>query len=215
MMPAPLIAELLSQHRWMFALVLACVVLLTLMGRIRHTASQRRHRRYQKQAARALSRLPQLRDEAARITWLRKMNPYVFEEMLLTALSRQGLRIQRNPRYSGDNGADGQVWINGHRWLIQAKRYSATISAAHVSAFGQLTEQEGCPGLFVHTGRTGEVSREAFRHYSSITLISGQRLLWLLSGDRRWMNTLTRPSHSSLIPQSQRKEPAPSPVIRD
>lgn len=152
MMPASLIAELLSQHRWVFVLVLVCVVLLTLTGRIRQSASQRRHRRYQKQAAQALIRLPQLRDEAARITWLRKMNPYVFEEMLLTALSRQGLRIQRNPRYSGDNGADGQVWINGHRWLIQAKRYSATISAAHVSAFGLLTEQEGCPGLFVHTG---------------------------------------------------------------
>ncbi|HCI5391081.1 restriction endonuclease [Escherichia coli] len=214
-MPASLIAELLTPHRGLSVLAMTGAVVLAFLVLKPRTVSQRRHRRYQKQAARALLRLPQLRDEAARITWLRKMNPYVFEEMLLTALSRQGLRIQRNPRYSGDNGADGQVWINGHRWLIQAKRYSATISAAHVSAFGQLTEQEGCPGLFVHTGRTGEVSREAFRHYSSITLISGQRLLWLLSGDRRWMNTLTRPSHSSLIPQSQRKEPAPSPVIRD
>lgn len=94
------------------------------------TVSQRRHRRYQKQAAWALLRLPQLRDEAARIAWLRKMNPYVFEEMLLTALSRQGLRIQRNARYSGDNGADGQVWINGRRWLIQA-RVTAPPSVPH------------------------------------------------------------------------------------
>ncbi|ARD62976.1 TPA: restriction endonuclease [Citrobacter freundii] len=214
-MPASLIAELLNPHRGLSVLAMTGAVVLAFLVLKPRTVSQRRHRRYQKQAARALLRLPQLRDEAARMAWLRKMNPYVFEEMLLTALSRQGLRIQRNARYSGDNGADGQVWINGRRWLIQAKRYSATISAAHVSVFGLLTEREGCPGLFVHTGRTGEVSREAFRRYDGIILISGQRLLWLLSGDRRWMDTLTRPPHRSLTPQSQRKEPAPSPVIRD
>ncbi|QJT82587.1 restriction endonuclease [Kosakonia sp. MUSA4] len=214
-MPVSLIAELLSQHRGLFALTLAGTVALTLMVLRPRTVSQRRHRRYQKQAARALLRLPQLRDEAARTVWLRKMNPYVFEEMLLTALSRQGLRIQRNARYSGDGGADGKVWINGRCWLIQAKRYSATISAAHVSAFGLLTEREGYPGLFVHTGRTGEVSREAFRRYDGIILISGQRLLWLLAGDRRWMDTLNKPPHSPVIRQRGRKEPTPSPIIRD
>ncbi|MBP2195059.1 restriction endonuclease [Pantoea cypripedii] len=214
-MPVSLIAELLNQHRGLFVLAMAAVVVLAIIVLRPRTVSQRRHRRYQKQAARALLRLPQLRDEAARIAWLRKMNPYVFEEMLLTALSRQGLRIQRNDRYSGDNGSDGQVWINGRRWLIQAKRYSATISAAHVSAFGLLSEREGCPGLFVHTGRTGEVSREAFRHYNGIMLISGQRLLWLLAGDRRWMDTLNRPQYSPIIRQHYRKEPTSSPIIRD
>lgn len=213
-MPVTLVAELLSQHRGLFALAVTGMVVLALLISGSRSASQRRHRRYQKQAARALLRLPQLRDEAARIAWLRRMNPYVFEEMLLTALSRQGLRIQRNVRYSGDGGADGQVWINGRRWLIQAKRYSATISAAHVSAFGLLTEREGCPGLFVHTGRTGEVSREAFRRYDSIILISGQRLLRLLAGDRRWMDTLNRPPYSPVIRHNHHKVPAPSSVVR-
>lgn len=188
MIPDPLLAGLLSPFRGTFVLVAAGVMVLLLLVFSRRTVSQRRHHRYRKKAARALLRLPQLRGEAARMAWLRRMNPYVFEEMLLTALSRQGLRIRRNTRYSGDGGADGQVWINGQRWLIQAKRYSATISAAHVCAFGQLAEREGCPGLFVHTGRTGEASREVFRRYDNIMLISGQRLLWLLSGDRRWMD---------------------------
>ncbi|ORM94896.1 restriction endonuclease [Pantoea cypripedii] len=199
-MPVSLIAELVSPHRGAFALMVAGMVVLFLLPFTRRSVSQRRHRRYQKQAARALLRLPQLRDDAARMVWLRKMNPYVFEEMRLTALSRQGLRIQRNARYSGDGGADGQVWVNGRRWLIQAKRYSATISATHVSAFGLLTEREGCPGLFVHTGRTGEVSREAFRRYDSIRLISGQNLLWLLSGDRRWMGRLSEASQHQTSP---------------
>lgn len=206
MIPLTLIVELLSQHRGMAALLTACAVALVMLISGPRTVSQRRHRRYQKQATRALLRLPQLRDEAARTVWLRKMNPYVFEEMLLTALSRQGLRIQRNARYSGDGGADGKVWINGRCWLIQAKRYSATISAAHVSAFGLLTEREGCPGLFVHTGRTGEVSREAFRRYDDIILISGQRLLWLLAGDRRWMDSLNSSPYRPALRHNYRKE---------
>lgn len=214
-MPATLFPELFSQHRGLLVLLIAFATALALLKSACRTVSQRRHRRYQKQAARALFRLSRLRDEPARISWLRKMNPYVFEEMLLTALSRQGLRIQRNARYSGDGGADGTVWINGRRFLIQAKRYSATISAAHVSAFRLLTEREGCPGLFVHTGRTGEVSREAFRRYDGIILISGQRLLWLLSGDRRWMDTLNRPPDSQVIRQQHRKHPTSSPTIRD
>ncbi|WP_084089748.1 restriction endonuclease [Erwinia oleae] len=183
-----LIAELMSQHRGMLVMVLAVALAIVITVLRPRSVSQRRHHRYQKQAARALLRLPQLRNDAARITWLRKMNPYVFEEMLLTAMSRQGLRIQRNARYSGDGGADGQVWINGQRWLIQAKRYSDTINAAHVSAFGLLIETERASGLFVHTGRTGEVSRDAFNRYPGIRLISGQQLLWLLAGNRRWMD---------------------------
>lgn len=196
MIPSSLIADLLKHHPTVAVLSVICMVVLAFLVSGRCSISLIRHRHYQQKAARALMRLPQLRDEAARIAWLRKMSPYVFEEMLLTALSRQGLRIRRNARYSGDGGADGQVWINGRRWLIQAKRYSATINAAHVSEFGLLTEREGCSGLFVHTGRTGDVSRKAFRGYNGIILISGQHLLWLLAGDRRWMERLNNPLQS-------------------
>jgi restriction system protein len=209
MIPDPLISGLLSPYCGTFVLVAAGVMVLLLLGFSRRTVSQRRHHRYRKKAARALLRLPQLRDEAARMVWLRRMNPYVFEEMLLTALSRQGLRIRRNTRYSGDGGADGQVWINGQRWLIQAKRYSAAISAAHVCAFGQLAEREGCPGLFVHSGRTGESSREVFRRYDNIILISGQRLLWLLSGDRRWMDGPGGQSLHAITRNHSRHSPSP------
>lgn len=215
MMPATLFPELFSQHRGLLVLLIAFAAALALLKSACRTASQRRHRRYQKQAARALLRLPRLRDEPARISRLRKMNPYVFEEMLLTALSRQGLRIQRNDRYSGDGGADGTVWINGRRWLIQAKRYSTTISAAHVSAFGLLTERERCSGLFIHTGRTGEVSRDALRHYSGITLISGQRLLWLLAGDRRWMDYLNSQSYCQASLQHPPEKHASSTTVHD
>lgn len=169
---------------WLSVLLLpmAFMLLPFLFG----TASQRRHRRYQRQAARILARLPQLRDDAARLVYLRKINPYVFEEMLMTAFARQGCRIKRNARYSGDGGVDGQVWINGQRWLIQAKRYSSCISSGHVLDFGALVRQERCRGFFVHTGRTGEISREALRAVPDVSLISGNRLLKLLSGNAGW-----------------------------
>ena len=63
--------------------------------------------------------------------YLRKINPYVFEELLLLAFERRGMRVIRNSRYSGDGGLDGQVLIDGERWLIQAKRYGRTIR--HIS----------------------------------------------------------------------------------
>ncbi|WP_210523390.1 restriction endonuclease [Pantoea ananatis] len=189
-MPVSVIAELIRANPVQVgvAVALALVLVCLLSPFCLRSASDRRHRRYQKRAASALVRLTELRDDAARMVWLRKVNPYVFEEMLLTALSRQGFRIKRNASYSGDGDMDGQVWIAGQRWLIQAKRYSATINAQHVVAFGELARKEACGGLFIHTGRTGEVSREAFRCWPNVTLISGQRLLQLLAGDRRWLD---------------------------
>ncbi|WP_210526008.1 restriction endonuclease [Pantoea ananatis] len=189
-MPVSVIAELIRANPVQVgvAVALALVLVCLLSPFCLRSASDRRHRLYQKRAASALVRLTELRDDAARMVWLRKVNPYVFEEMLLTALSRQGVHIKRNARYSGDGGLDGQVWIAGQRWLIQAKRYGATINAQHVAAFGLLAVQEQSRGLFIHTGRTGLSSHDAFRRCPLVILISGQRLLQLLAGDRRWLD---------------------------
>nr|WP_261232416.1 restriction endonuclease [Serratia entomophila] len=145
-----------------------------------------RHRCYQRQARRVLSRLPQLAGDGQRLAYLRKVNPYVFEELLLTAFEQRGYRIKRNRHYSGDGGLDGQVWIDGQRYLIQAKRYARPISPSHVAAFEVLIRRERCCGFFVHTGRTGPKSHHALQQASDIELISGQRLLDLLDGRHPW-----------------------------
>ncbi|MBC0551478.1 restriction endonuclease, partial [Escherichia coli] len=67
-------------------------------------ARTRRHQRYRATAARLLARLK----------------------------TQQGMTVIHNPCYSGDGGLDGQVVINGERWLIQAKRYGRTIRPAHI-----------------------------------------------------------------------------------
>lgn len=113
----------------------------------------------------------------------------MFEELLLLALEKQGLEVIRNRSYSGDGGLDGQVFINGERWLIQAKRYSRSISPQHIQAFGKLLAREGCGGFFIHTGRTGHMSRTLCSASPRLLIISGQRLLDLLSGGLKGCET--------------------------
>ncbi|HGA1545109.1 TPA: restriction endonuclease, partial [Escherichia coli] len=141
--------------------------------RRRERASEWRHRHYRRKAERVMAQLSSLPEGGAGVKYLRKINPYVFEELLLLAFERRGMRVIRNSRYSGDGGLDGQVLIDGERWLIQAKRYGRTIRPSHIDDFGELLRREGCRGFFVHTGRTGPASRARLSLWPDIELISG------------------------------------------
>ena len=115
--------------------------------------------------------------------YLRKVDPTVFEEMVLTSLQDGGRFVKRNLRYSNDGGQDGQFHQPGVGWvLIQSKRYSAHISSAHVQKFANLIKQAGADaGIFVHTGRTGAASWAPTRtSKSTIHIISGDKLIHLL-----------------------------------
>jgi restriction system protein len=147
-----------------------------------NSARVRRHRRYQINAERVLARLKTLDGDGQRLTYLRKISPYVLEELLLTAFERQGHKVTRSPSYSGDGGIDGQVLIDDRTWLIQAKRYRNSISPQHVAAFIYLLESSNQPGFFIHTGRTGPKSRALSRDCPLLHIISGQQLLDLLAG---------------------------------
>lgn len=155
---------------------------ITALLRQRESRSVLRHQRYRNMASQVLIRLPQLTADGQRLVYLRKINPYVFEEMVLIALERRGFPVRRNPRYSGDGGLDGQFWVGSQRWIIQAKRFSSAIRPEHVRDFGNLARREKCKGLFIHTGRTGQISAEYFQAYPEILLVSGAALLQLLSG---------------------------------
>ena len=179
------LTDLLQEGAWHGILLCVLVVLFLffprLWGRCRHRerASERRHRRYRAVAERVLTKLP---EGGAGVKYLRKINPYVFEELLLLAFERRGMAVIRNTRYSGDGGLDGQVLIDGERWLIQAKRYGRTIRPSHIDDFCDLLRREGCRGFFIHTGRTGPASRARLALWPDIELVSGQRLLKLLNG---------------------------------
>ena len=131
-------------------------------------------------AGRVLNKLNSLPGDGQRLTYLRKISPYVFEELLLSAFERQGLAVVRNASYSGDGGLDG----GHHRRRVlayRAKRYSRAVSP-HVEDFDRLLLQSGRRGLFIHTGRTGKMSRTLRTASPRLRIISGQRLLAILAG---------------------------------
>lgn len=117
---------------------------------------------------------------------LRSMDPLEFEELVLECLFRLGNHIRRNRRYSGDGGLDGQVFLQGAWAPIQCKRYRDTIRPEHVADFARLLEKRRSRiGLFVHTGRTGQGSRDhASAASNQIIFVSGDRLCRLLAQDR-------------------------------
>ncbi|GJL71987.1 MAG: hypothetical protein NMNS01_11860 [Nitrosomonas sp.] len=135
-------------------------------------------------AVQQLKRLQRLNTAQEQITHLRSVNPYVFEEMILSALKQRGYPIKRNKRYSGDGGIDGQAIIGNHCYLIQAKRYANHINPVHVQSFVRLCKKRRKRGLFVHTGKTGQKS-ERIARFSEIEIISGDRLLNMLNNGRR------------------------------
>ncbi|WP_052672501.1 restriction endonuclease [Aliterella atlantica] len=118
------------------------------------------------------------------IAILRKMNPYAFEELLLTCCHERGWEIERNFSYSNDGELDGRVLIAGKLYLIQAKRYRGYINPKHIRDFYKVIRgEEAHGGFFIHSGRTGELSKELLREYQ-ISLLSGQRLINFVLGQK-------------------------------
>ncbi|MFN3071304.1 MULTISPECIES: restriction endonuclease [Serratia] len=143
-----------------------------------------RHRRKIRQAGRVLAKLNEIPHPGQRLTYLRKIDPYAFEELLLEVFERRGFTIQRNKRYSGDGGIDGKVWHDGELYFIQAKRYSNQINKRHVQDFIELIEVFQCKGLFCHTGRTSSGSKDLVNGHSNIFMLSGSRLLDFIDLDK-------------------------------
>ena len=169
---------------WLLSLMVLALIAIWLYQRQRLPAE---HRRRIKTADACLRRLAQINSSAQQFGYLRTLDPFVFEEMILTALQQLGHPITRNSRYTGDGGADGECRLEGHRVLIQAKRYKRHIQAQHVKDFAELCQSQGCYGLFVHTGRTGQKAWQ--QQAPQLYILSGQRLLKLLLGQSlevRW-----------------------------
>jgi len=110
----------------------------------------------------------------------KSVNPYTFEEMILTALHSRKLKIRRSIRYSGDGGIDGRVWANGQLILIQAKLYSGYIKPQQVREFRSICKKQKALAIFCHSGKSGPSSRELIS--KDFDIVSGERMLRLLCG---------------------------------
>jgi restriction system protein len=167
-----LISWLTLNWRWVLLVVLIVIFLLSGVKRSRHAFNVYVSKKH-------LGRLTKIDNVPQRFGFLRKVNPFIFEEMVLTALQKSGYRIKRNKRYTGDGGIDGRVKVNGEWVLIQAKRYKSHITQSHVIAFSQLCERHKCKGIFIHTGRTSKATWNI--KGSNIDMVSGDRMIQLLT----------------------------------
>lgn len=161
-----------------FYFIGALVIILILKFFLRKPS---KHKRNIVKARSILKKLKSMEHEGAKINYLRKIDPFVFEELLLEAFKDKGFKIIRNKQYTGDGGIDGQVIRNDKLYLVQAKRYSSAINPAHVLEFAQIiNKHKAFGGFFVHTGRTGKSSYEKLPG-QNIEIISGDRLVKLIS----------------------------------
>lgn len=141
--------------------------------------SERKHKNNIQKAHKILSKLKQFDQDGAIINYLKKIDPYVFEELLLICFENAGFKVERNASYSGDGGLDGKVFFKGKTYLVQAKRYNKSISSQHLKEFSKTVFKFGADGgFFVHSGRTPKwFLKDPSSNYQ---LISGDRLVKLI-----------------------------------
>jgi len=116
--------------------------------------------------------------EKAIFNYLRGLDPYYFEEIILTGFEFQGFQVVRNSSYSGDGGIDGKVIFNSKVYVVQSKKYGYKkyINPIHVEEFSNVAKNyDG--GFFVHCGKTGLKSLKSKRR---VVIISGSDLISFL-----------------------------------
>lgn len=168
-------------------IIMALFCLMLLIKRLgRRSKKQQRHKQKRSSAKRVIKRLQGFTGDyrsAAQLSYLRKIDPYVFEELLLYRFATKGYKAIHNHSYSNDGGIDGRlVDPDGKLILLQAKRYSSHINVSHLEQFAlQVKDHPKAErGFFIHTGRTGSNCYDILSRYKNIELISGKRLIELL-----------------------------------
>ena len=151
-----------------------------------------KHKRKRNSAKRVAKKIQEMQNPGRIFGYLRKIDPFVFEEMLLDAFHDCGIQVVRNARYSGDGGVDGHIIVDGRKIPIQAKRYKKHINKDHMRQFSEVVRRSGAPfGLFIHTGLTGKGSYEVAGQ-GSIVIVSGERLIRLLRRDKAFVLAILR-----------------------
>lgn len=126
-------------------------------------------------------------NEGQIFSYLRKIDPFTMEELILTALDRrEDIKVERNKKYTGDGGVDGRFYILNTKkeplkCIIQAKRYSSFINQKHLKEFvNQIHKENAYLGLFIHTGKTSKDSFDFARSIKNLKIISGEKLINLI-----------------------------------
>lgn len=101
-----------------------------------------------------LRKLAKIKSNNQAIKYLRKIDPYVFEEVVLSHFAQSRFKIKRNRTYSRDGGIDGKIKVRGKIFLIQTKRYTKSVKTSDIQDLNLLCKKRRSQGLFIHTGKT-------------------------------------------------------------
>ncbi|MFA6137422.1 MAG: restriction endonuclease [Sulfurimonas sp.] len=144
------------------------------------------HQRRYKSAEKAFKLVQNFDNDAQIIVYLRKLDPFVFEELLLIAVSQnKKCKIIRNDRYTGDGGIDGRFILTQESgqllYLIQAKRYTNHINNKDLIELSKKVKHEKAyKGLFIHTGKSGKATWQNMFESKNIEIFSGSKLVELI-----------------------------------
>ncbi len=148
--------------------------------------SKASHRWRKQSASKTLQKVRNFANDGQVISYLRKLDPFVFEELLLLAISENlNCTVIHNDKYTGDGGVDGKFILHQGNskklYLIQAKRYSSHINHHDVLKLSREVEnQKAFRGLFIHTGRSGKQAFANTYKYQNVEIVSGQKLVELV-----------------------------------
>lgn len=164
-------------------LSLLLILLIAVVSGCRHYENIR-HVICRKKARNLYKKLSKIQNdnEMWMLSYLRKINPFVFEELILYCFKKEGYKVYYNKRYTGDGGIDGKVKINGKVRLIQDKRYTGYVNKEHIRKFNELCLNKNTYGYFIHTGKTGEGIQAVQSEFPAITVISGKNLIDFIYG---------------------------------
>lgn len=170
-----------DNNLFQYSVLLIVVILLFLYSKYKNKKKFNKHEYNQKLATKIINKINDFEHSGQKINYLRKIDPFVFEELLLNAYKEKGYKIVRNKRYTGDGGLDGTMYDSkGRKIIIQAKRYSNYIKPSHVRDFALLViNNNAYSGYFIHTGRASVNTRNEFIN-TNVKIIGGSELITLL-----------------------------------
>jgi restriction system protein len=154
--------------------------------------SKKRHRYRIKKSKEILKKIRSFKGDniEKRIeNYLIKIDPFTFEELLLTLFEESGCKIKRNKKYTGDGGIDGKFIFNRKLFYIQAKRYKNYIKRDDVLKFSNLCQEKKAYGVFIHTGKHSENVKNIENLSGKIRIIDKNELInYILNGNIKISN---------------------------
>jgi len=108
-------------------------------------------------------RLRAYREWAERVRlpeYLKSMDPRAFEDLVCKLFVQLGYRVESTP-YAGDSGADGYLYKDGQKAVLQCKRVQGSVGEPVLrDIFGTMHAERAASAIVVTTGKVSRQARE-------------------------------------------------------